>query len=559
MIVYDIRKYKPSVTQPASPESRTPSFQGEVFLIDDFQGENTNRLGGYFGDFFMSPSESRVTLEKVHDDLSFLSFSYHQKHSGYAGFWIHLFDFKQPPAQRIFFDSTPFEFLTFNIKGGSGGEELALQVADYFWEKKEDSLKVGDMESFVPYERIQTFWQRSWVPLDTISHRIDRRHLASLVFLARNGQGSFCISDVAFTRSRDVAIPRSSRKTVLRPVVQKGMWIWNTQKLLEEKDAQARAVSFCVENGITDVFLQLPLVGEAKKEGIPPWDETGIRVLISLFHGKKIKVHALDGDPRFALKEWHGHVLQTIRSVIRFNQAAPGSEGFDGIRYDIEPYLLPGFHGILKKEILAQYLDLLRRAKEETRTAAIEFGVDIPFWYDEKDSFFEPVAEIKGRPLTEWILDIVDNVGIMDYRTQVFGADGILVHSRKELEYASKKGKKVFIGLETMELPDETLVELERGDTVPGIQILQSEKNSVIFRYLPGGKEPAQKNAPSFSQKKRTFVPSGKLTFAQKGEEAFEKAMESAKSELSRFPGFAGFAIHYYESYRLGPSPPYSS
>lgn len=550
LIVYDIRKDKPRVSEPVALKNQIPSFIGDVYLLDDFQGENTNRLRGYFGNFYGSPSESHITIEKPPDDLSALYFSYNQKRPGFAGFWIHLFDFKKPLSQRVFLDSTPFSFFTFNIKGEAGGEQLALQVADYFWEKREDSVKVGDIESFLPSGRIKKFWQRGWVPLESIPNRIDRKYLASLVFQAQSGRGKIWISDIALTRQKNVPIVRPHRKKFYRSVEQKGMWVWNTRALLADREKQDQIVQFCLENAITDIFLQLPMAGGAKINGIISWDEEKVRFLISLFHSKKIRVHALDGDPRFALREWHHYVIETVRSLVRFNRSVSSKERFDGLRYDIEPYLLPEFPGIYKNEIMNQYLDLLRRIMEETRHTGIEVGVDIPFWFDENNLFYEPVAELEGRPLAEWIIDIVDNIGIMDYRTQAFGADGILVHAKGELQYASKKGKKVFIGLETLDLPDETIIEFEKGNDPPGIQIRKSEGTSITLRYIPAGISFGKDSTLYLSQKKKTFVSSKKLSFAKKSAEDLERVMESAKAELVQFPSFVGFAIHYFESYQ---------
>src|SRR4029077_2498285 len=47
-------------------------------------------------------------------------------------------------------------------------------------------------------------------------------------------------------------------------------------------------------------------------------------------------------------------------------------------------------------------------------------------------------------------VDLLDNVGVMDYRDTADGADGIIAHGRDLLAYADQAKKaKVYVGLET--------------------------------------------------------------------------------------------------------------
>jgi hypothetical protein len=394
-------------------------------------------------------------------------------------------------------------------------------------------------------------WQRAWIPLEKFPERIEKKDLASLVFLAQPGKGRVYIGDVAFATEKGVPVPEPAAKKAYRPSPNRAMWLWNTKDLLGSDEEQTRLTDFCGQSGITEIFLQLPYEmeeKEGKKEIL--WDRTQMALLLSRLHHEGIKVHALDGDPRFALRRWHGHVLVTIKSVVQYNKTVQASERFDGLRYDIEPYILSEFSGVQKESIIEQYLELLRLSKELTRSAGLEFGVDIPFWFDQKNEFFEPITEIQNRPLTESILDIVDNIGIMDYRTSAYGADGVIAHAQGELAYASAKGKKVFIGLETTALPDETILEFGRGGGPSHVVIQKQEGTKVLLQWIPQTKGRASKGDVVLSQKKRVFVPSGKLTFADRGTEELTDVMEKAESEFQEYPSFYGFAIHYYQSYQ---------
>ncbi|MDH4218521.1 MAG: hypothetical protein OEW23_07060 [Candidatus Aminicenantes bacterium] len=552
LVVYDIRKKRPVIKEPPKPESRIPPFQGDVFLLDDFRQGNVNRLGGYFNGFSKAPSLSSITIDKASGGLPSLCYFYEQTSPGFAGFWIHLFDFKVPPTERAFLDSTPFTYLTFAIRGEEGNERLTLQVADYSWENREDSLEVGDLARFLPKGKIEKNWQRAWIPLENFPDGISRKELASLVFLAWEGRGRVYIQDIAFTTKKDAQIPPPQQKRAFKPSPHRAMWLWETKALLGNDLEQDQLVDFCRKNGMTEIFLQLPYEVEEKDEGRKIiWDTSKAKVLLSKLHGAAIKVYALDGDPRYAFREWHDHVVATIQSVIQFNKSVQPDERFDGLRFDNEPYLLPHFAGVQKESILRQYLDMLRISKKIAGSANLEFGVDIPFWFDQKNEFFEPITELEGRPLTEHVIDIVDNIGIMDYRTEAYGADGIIAHALGELQYASKVGKKIFIGLETTDLPDETILEFGQGKGASRILLEKLEGTKILLRWIPEGPAENIENGVFLYQKNETFVPAGKLTFADKSMKDLTEVMEKAESEFNQFPGFYGFVIHSYKSLRV--------
>jgi hypothetical protein len=320
---------------------------------------------------------------------------------------------------------------------------------------------------------------------------------------------------------------------------------------LDNRLRQKQVLEFCRTNHITDLFLQLPYKLKPAGPSVEmEWSPSMLKPVLSLFHGSGIRVSALDGAPDFALKEKHHEVMAVLGAVIRYNRSVNSVERFDGVRYDVEPYLLPNFAGVQKESVMSQYLDLLRKIRLEVDKEGLEFGVDIPFWFDGKNEFFEPAADLQGRPLSEWILDIVDNVGIMDYRTEAYGTDGVITHAVDELRYAAAKGKTVFIGLETFDIPDETMLEFGKGAGDSMIEIRPLGKTRVLLRWIPAVKPADQKEGFYLTQTKKTFVPSTKLSFARKTAGDLREVMMKAESQFHEFSSFRGFAVHYYESYR---------
>lgn len=558
--IYDIRKQRPIVEEPKGLRGRVPFFEGAVLLVGHYNRGNTNRLGGYFNGFAKPPSRSTVSLGQAPDGTPALTFSYSHQPPAFAGFWIHLFDVTQPPTARVFLDTSPFTHLTFSVRGERGGEEVMLHVADRILERKGSSLRVGDVASFLPNGSLETAWQEAWVPLNNVPATIKRKELASLVFLVKgSGQGRLFIKDLAFTTKQGASLPPPMPPSAPLRSIRRAMWLWESDKLLKSPPEQRRLLAFCQNHRITHLFLQVPYEAQAKQgQWEIDWEPFRIRPLMAQLHRIGVKVHALDGDPRYALRPWHGRVLALLQAIIRYNREVPPQERFDGIRYDIEPYLLPNFGGIRKQAILKQYLSLLAASQVLAKQANLEFGVDIPFWFDEQNEFFETATEVAGRPMSELVIDLVDNVGIMDYRTQAYGADGTIAHATGELQYAARRGKKVFVGLETGDLPDETILVFgptsHRGSRV----VLRSTdgKRARLF-LISEDKWGSVRGDPRFSlgvrvlgQTSATRVPSGKVTFARKPLTDLQDVMKQTQSELHGFPSFYGLAIHSYESYR---------
>ena len=560
LAVYDVRHSTPVVQRPDEPQRSTPPFDGDVFLLGHFDRGNTNRLGGYFNGFARAPSTSAVSITRALDDGPALAFSYDKAAGSFAGFWIHLFDLKRHPTERVFFDASPFTHLTFAIRGERGGEKLALQLADRAWEQREGSLLIGDVASFLDSGRVEARWQRVWVPREAWPAELDSRELASLVFLTNGeGAGRVFLKDIAFTTRRDAEIPTAERGDEEARALRRAMWLWETPAVTSGPDARRRLVQFCRTEGITDLFMQLPYKAERVDERWTiSWDRERLRPLIADLHAAGVTVHALDGDPKFGLPEWHGQVIATIRSIVEYNRESLPAERFDGIRYDIEPYLLPGFGGVRRTQILQHYLTIVAASQAVAAQAGLVYGVDIPAWFDERNEFFEPVAEVEGRPLSELIIDIVDNVGIMDYRTQAYGADGTIAHAQTELRYAARRGKKVFVGLETSELPDETdFAFSSEGSGGSRVVVEQIDDQRARITWIAeeawdrlGGGRGTTTGTVILRESRATDVPSRKLTFAAYGRSELDVVIEDTALELQQFESFYGFAIHSYESYR---------
>ena len=263
--------------------------------------------------------------------------------------------------------------------------------------------------------------------------------------------------------------------------------------MLRDVTARQHFLEFCRARGIDTAWIQTTrqLPGESRLQ-----DELGWRALLGEAHRAGIKIHALDGDPRYVLRERHYVVLGLVDTIIRFNRAAPPDQRFDGIHLDNEPYLVAGWDlPAVREQVLSEYLELNARAQRAvTAEGGLEYGVDIPFW-SMGDVTFEGVR----KPVSFHILDLVDNVGIMDYRNVALGDDGIVAHARTLLSYGNTANTKVFVGVETA---------------------------SVSRVGLP------------------------KLTFDGRSNAEMDRELAIAHDAFASDPSYAGFAIHHYLPYR---------
>ncbi len=544
--------------------ARKPEVSGSCLVVADFAAGNRNRLGGDFNVFQRRPSSSDFDLDRRPHGRRSLLLSYHRAGSGFAGWWTHLYDSRRP-ALRTYLDAGDFTHLSLWVRGRQGGERLLLKLADERFDRLGDSLAVGELGSYVPAGRLSTEWQRAAVRLADAPPALDRSRLASLVLEAVAGTGAVELGPIAFCRGADEhpALP----PPVPRPpaaAVRSAIWVWNTGEILADDRLRARFLADLDRGGFDQVYLQLP-----SDTGVPARlaPEAGLRSLVAAIAGLGLSVRALDGHATFVETENRPRVLATIADVAAYNAAVPVGERFDGVHYDVEPYLLPGFGGPRRDEILRRYVELVAAMAVLARRHGLLLGVDLPFWYDAPDEWSGEMLTVgfagRRRPVVEHVIDLADYVTLMDYRTRAYGPDGVLAHAAGELAYAARVGKKVYLGLETGELADEQYLDFD-GPARPGLPPAGSEGEWTVVAHhgdaatvylVPAGglgelgrRLADRTGVLHWPVGGRVDVPAAKLTFADLGGAALAAVMRQVGHELSATPSFAGFALHHYGS-----------
>ncbi len=277
--------------------------------------------------------------------------------------------------------------------------------------------------------------------------------------------------------------------TVARGEPPRATWVWDAS-LIGQPENRATLFVFCRAHHISVIYLSAYNVKA-------PLDKS-YREFNRLAHQAGFHVHALAGDPRWGLTRYHAVPLQWVEDIRKLNAASAREERFDGIHTDVEVYLLSKGWSERPAELLGGYLDLNAKIAESLQADAqpIRFEVDIPFWFDD-DPNYRILWHDQVKPASYHVMDTVDGVTVLAYRNFAEGPDGTIHLVSLEMDYADKIGKKVVIGQETQE------------DLFPAY---------VTF----GGSSCARLN----------------------------QELKKIEKAMGNRPGFGGFAIHHYESYK---------
>jgi len=342
-------------------------------------------------------------------------------------------------------------------------------------------------------------------------------------------------------------------------------WVWNTADILRRETLRSELLAFLEMERLDRVFLQLPAtVGDSTGQRSLVAD--GLASLVVSLHARGIGVVAMEGGAEFARPGQHAALANIIRAVGDYNRRAAADARFDGIHLDVEPYLLPGFGGMRRAEIVSSYLAMLSAVREQCRADSLSLAVDIPFWFDIGD------AGDTSSTILDRVLPLVDEICVMSYRTTVAGENGIIALAQDEVEAAAAAGKRVWIAIETSPLPDEHLFTIS-GPPRRGLPSQSAETYLVAFYdhgdsadvfFSPGirlndlremlGKE--GRSDASVSVWDRSYLsplPAKNITFAHRTRAEVNTAIRSLRKRFRAVPGFAGIAVHHWGSFRLLP------
>ncbi|MBI1953370.1 MAG: hypothetical protein HYS41_04520 [Candidatus Omnitrophica bacterium] len=478
----------PAPARPAPPAPRIL----EPILVDDFEvgatqgifAERKNRLDAFQGTWARRPSYTVIT--KADDTRpgrggsSCLRLEY-AKLGGWCGWYTLLNGI----------DVSRHNALTFWVKGEQGGERFDIGFADEKMQELEiDAIFAGPIMAFLP-DGVTTQWQQVKVPLAGLRTDMDMTRMGSLVLWFRyEGRGTVYVDDVAFTYDEGVerVQEENAPRAAANPRAPRFSWVWKYDPV---NDLRVRRdlLDFARRAALETLFVYL---GESPILEMPADYQAKLAQFLAQAHEAGVHVEALQGNPLWALKEYHPRVLEWVSGFLAFNRARPAQERIDGVSLDIEPYLTADWETGDRAKLQAEFVELmvdLRKLinSEQGAEGSFQMGLAIPVFYDR-----EPEFEAS-------LLKQVDYAALMDYYDS---AVDIVKNARFHLETAKRLGKKVVIGVETQDL----------------VQMSQGKRRN---------------------------------TFHEEGWEEMERQLAQVVEAFQGEPSFGGLAVHAYDSYRL--------
>jgi len=260
------------------------------------------------------------------------------------------------------------------------------------------------------------------------------------------------------------------------PKIPKGTWIWDSRIIAKNQDL---ILGFASDHHVTAIYLQM-------NRDIAP---NVYADFIRSAKKKQIRVEALAGRPDWAFKSNQDQIKTFISWTLQYNASVGLEERFDGLHFDIEPYLLAEWE-TKNKKILEEWIHNLRFMEQETRGSGLKITLDVPYWLH---NVKVPDTEYS---FSAWLLEKFDCLVIMDYRNHALGKNGIVDNAHAMLREASALNKQAIVAVETAKSSE--------GDRV------------------------------SFYSKSVDFM---------------EQELQTAHQELSQYTSYAGMAIHDYKSW----------
>jgi len=487
-------------TVPGTTVSAPVGGRPPPILVDDFEtgqtqgifAERKNRLDAFQGTWARRPSYTVMTkvLDTRPGSVGYALRMEYNKVGGWCGWYTLLNGI----------DVSKHNALTFWVKGEHGGERFDVGLADDKMQDLEiDAVYAGSVLAFLP-QGVTTQWQQVKIPLQGLRSDLDLTRLGSLVLWFRyEGKGAIQIDDVAFTYDDEVEKMQlaNSPRAAPDPKAPRSMWVWKTDPV-NKPDVRKELLSFCEKTAMRRLFIYL---GEDPIPQTPADYQKNLHEFLRECHQKKIEVHALQGNPLWALKVFHPKVLAWVGGTLEFNKGHPVEERMDGIHMDIEPYLTQEWETGDREKLKAEFLELMGQCRQlidkENKTmvpgtgtvpgTGFKLGLAIPLFYTR-----EPEMEEK-------LLKTLDYAALMDYYD---AAVDIIEQGRPHLKLAEQLGIEMIIGVETQDL----------------VQMNQGKRRN---------------------------------TFVEEGWEGMERELAKVTKAFIDSPSFGGIAIHYYDSYRL--------
>ncbi|MCS6289495.1 MAG: hypothetical protein H8K10_11010 [Nitrospira sp.] len=396
----------------------------------------------------------------------------------------------------------PMDLLSYQwvrLRGQADGQ-VVVALDDLAGHRREDNVPLATVTG--PFDLT--------IPLKEVGRRMDLRYVTALVISTEAES-----TRILFDRIEVVREPLGSRQPGGI-----GFWVWNYRAALENPETM---LATCRSQGCSRVLIQMP--SQSDDEAL--W--RGYARLLRAVRDRGIDALALDGYPE-AIQE-----PLVLADKIRRLLDLVGPGVLFGVQLDIEPYLLPGF--LEDDRQLRRYLETIEVLKGAI-AGRTRLSIVIPFWLTG--------PTIDGRPLACAVMDRVDEVAVMSYRTDL---DEVQDIAEDILRYGEVSGTPVWLAVETTALPLEQHVVLRR-ETRPGRADALLDYDHRLLRLTPTSEAQATSSRQErFRIHHRFTVRPERLTFAGRPRADVSMAVRRMLDSTSH-RSFAGVIIHDLDGFR---------
>ncbi len=223
-------------------------------------------------------------------------------------------------------------------------------------------------------------------------------------------------------------------ETIVETPAAKALWVWKSDRLLEEGPLRRFLVDACRSKKVDRVYLS---VNRRMRATFP--ENPALAALVSELHGAGAAVSALIGDGNWVYPDNRDRLDDALEKIGAYNRACRPVERFDAVHLDIEPQSLAESKegGVAEKQKL---LELLAQVCKDVKARLPEMGENVKLEVD-VPLFFRKVS----RESLDGIFAGADTVVFMAY--QVKNSEKLAAALRDEAASVNRKSGRFVVGL----------------------------------------------------------------------------------------------------------------
>ncbi len=345
-------------------------------------------------------------------------------------------------------------------------------------------------------------------PLAPIARQLDLRRLTQVKLLVED-DADVVLEECAWMNHAPSISPSPSI----------GFWYWDYRTAIRNPSGM---LSACRQHHCRRLLLQMPDMRDPDEV----W--TAYAALFASTQAEGIELFALDGAPDMI------DTPTILTDKVTRLLTLVGNSGLPGMQLDIEPYLLEGFPDDVT--IFDRYLDTIERVKT-TLGGRGRLSIVIPFWFTSTIH--------RNRPLAFTLIDRVDEVAVMSYRTDV---EELATISEDTLRYGRLQDIPIWLAMETTRLLPERHVILQREDD-PALAdgILDPVRRMLTLGHIPAVEAHGQ-GGIGFRIHHDTTIRPEHLSFAGRTQREVRHAISRVFAKIHS-PSFSGLLIHDLPGY----------